>query len=147
VITQSRADALDTFWLKVNDRSISEAVDLYTEQASVNLVGRVAQGHAAIMEELSTFIEAFPDIVYSVVGRVESDDLVVEEWTASGTQSGPFMGMPPTQRAIHIRAVTLYEFSGNRVTSDRTYLDMSPVLLRTGVVTLVAVSPEPDAHA
>jgi hypothetical protein len=44
------------------------------------------------------------------------------------------MGRPASGASIRLDAITVYQFDGELVASDRTYLDMTQVLLRTGVL-------------
>jgi predicted ester cyclase len=131
---EQRIAALDRFWSLVNERSYEEAAELYLPDATVNLAGRIASGRDAIRGEIEEFVSSFPDIKYRPRERVVDGDTVVEDWTATGTQDGPFMGRPPTGAAIRLDAVTIYRFDGELVAEDRTYLDMTQVLLRTGVL-------------
>lgn len=132
--TKEHELTLDRFWELVNQRKLDEAMQLYSESATIDLVGRKATGRAAIQAELQTFIDAFPDIEYRVVRRSGAGDVVVEEWTASGTHSGSFMGTQPTGANIVMNAVTIYEFKDGEVADDRTYADMTRILLTTGVL-------------
>jgi predicted ester cyclase len=133
---RTQAGALDRFWQLVNARDIDHAVELYQPQASVDLAGRISVGREAIAAELRSFIDAFPDIVYSPGRRLSGESSIVEEWTGRGTHTAMFMGRPPTGSKVSIHAVTIYDFDGALVASDRTYLDLSALLLRTGVVVM-----------
>ena len=137
-----RVAALDHFWALVNTRELDRAVELYAPDATVSLAGRIATGRAEIQRELAEFISSFPDIVYSPGDRIIGDGQIVEEWSARGTHGSLFMGRPATSAAVSIHAVTIYEFHGTEVWRDRTYLDMAPLLLRTGVLAPVATQME-----
>jgi predicted ester cyclase len=131
---ETRIAGLDRFWSLVNERRFEEAAELYLPDASVNLAGRVATGREAIRREIEEFVASFPDIEYRPGERLVDGDTVVEEWSAAATHGGPFMGQPPSGASIRLHAITVYRFEGELVAGDRTYLDMTPVLLRTGVL-------------
>jgi steroid delta-isomerase-like uncharacterized protein len=128
------AQILDSFWEHVNNRELDEAAALYAEDATLDLAGRKAAGRQAVKAEFSGFIAAFPDIKYSVLRRYYDGDVVVEEWKAEGTHGGEFLGTKPTGESISLSAVTIYEFRGSLIQDDRSYLDMTRVMVTTGVL-------------
>lgn len=129
---EARVAALERFWSLVNARDLDAAVELYAEHAVIKLAGRPVEGREAIKGELASLIAAFPDIRYTTGRRWIDGDAVVEEWSASGTHRGDFLGCPATGNAVKFEAVTIYQFDGAQVTRDWTYTDMSSVLVRTG---------------
>jgi predicted ester cyclase len=135
----ARIAALDRFWELANARDFESAAKLYQPDATVDLAGRVARGRTEIARELASFVVSFPDLRYRTGERFVDGDVIVEEWMASGTHTVVFSGRPPTGASIRLDAITLYRFQGELVSSDRTYLDMSQVLLRTGVLKRAAI--------
>jgi steroid delta-isomerase-like uncharacterized protein len=127
---------LDRLWQLVNDREFDAAVAMYTPDAVLDMVGREVRGHEGIRRELADFAAAFPDS-RNVPGRRIADasgNLVVEEWSVRGTHQGPFLGHPPTGQKAGFDAVTIYEFADGLIARDRTYADMTRLMLRTGVL-------------
>jgi predicted ester cyclase len=49
-------------------------------------------------------------------------------WT--GTNTGPFMGQPPTGKAVTLRAVAVLETAGGKITRVRHYLDIAGMMAR-----------------
>jgi predicted ester cyclase len=133
-MADARIESLDRFWALVNERRYDEAAELYLPDATVNLAGRVANGRDEIRREIEEFVSSFPDIVYAPGERIVDGDTIAEAWSATATHGGPFMGRPPTGARIRLDALTVYRFGGELVSADRTYLDMTQVLLKTGVL-------------
>jgi predicted ester cyclase len=133
-MSAERTAALDRFWSLVNERAFEDAAAIYRPDATVNLAGRVASGRDAIRGEIEEFVASFPDIEYKPGRRFVDGDIVVEEWTAAATHGGEFMGRQPTGAPVRLHAVTIYRFDGELVAEDRTYLDMTQLLLKTGVL-------------
>lgn len=60
---------------------------------------------------------AFPDF------RAETKGLVIDEeagevairWTATGTHSGPFAGVPPTGRPVRVTGIEVLRIEGDRI--------------------------------
>ena len=57
---------------------------------------------------------AFPDLRFSIEGLYADGDYVVWRSVGSGTQQGPFLGIPPTGRSGQARAVDTLRFSGGK---------------------------------
>jgi predicted ester cyclase len=52
--------------------------------------------------------DAFPDFTFAVNLLIESDDLVVSNWTVSGTHTGaPFNGVPPDGEPVEINGTAV----------------------------------------
>ena len=52
-------------------------------------------------------------------------------WT--GTNTGPFMGQPPTGKAVTMRAVGVLETAGGKITRARHYLDVAGMMAQLGM--------------
>lgn len=65
------------------------------------------QGSQGVIDMISTFRAAFPDLVMSVDEIVAEDDRVVERLTLTGTHRGTFMGVPATGRTISVKSINV----------------------------------------
>jgi predicted ester cyclase len=60
--------------------------------------------------------KAFPDREFTVNLLIESDDLVVSNWTLSGTHTGgPFYDVPPSGKRVTINGTAILRFKDGRV--------------------------------
>lgn len=64
--------------------------------------GGFGRGPAAAKALMSTYRDAFPDVQFTIVEQVAEGDRVVTRWTATGTNTGPLMGMPPTGKSVSL---------------------------------------------
>jgi len=58
---------------------------------------------------------AFPDLKLTVLMQVGEGDLVTTHWQFSGTQTGDYLGRPPTGRKAIWRGVQIDRFAGGRI--------------------------------
>jgi predicted ester cyclase len=59
---------------------------------------------------------AFPDMKFDVDLLVQSDDLVVSNWTLSGTHSGaPYYDVPPSGEFVTINGTAILRFRDGKV--------------------------------
>jgi predicted ester cyclase len=76
---------------------------------------------------------AFPDFEF-VVSRVSpATDVVVVEGRFTGTQLGPWRGLPPTGRRVDLPICLVFEFEGEDMMSERLYFDIGTALHQLGV--------------
>jgi predicted ester cyclase len=69
-------------------------------------------------------LTAFPDLVVTVKDQIVEGDRVVSRWTATGTQDGQFMQLPPTGRKVTIRAIHIHQIVEGRIAVLWEEIDM-----------------------
>src|SRR5688572_5637581 len=59
---------------------------------------------------------AFPDMTFNVGLLIESDDLVVSNWTVRGTHTGaPFYDVPPSGKPVEINGTAILRIRDGRI--------------------------------
>jgi steroid delta-isomerase-like uncharacterized protein len=82
--------------------------------------------------------EAFPDLSFSVVSKAEAGPgMVAAQWLMSGTNSGSFMGLPPTGLKVSVPGADFIEISGDKIKSVTGYFDTRAVPEQLGLQVLV----------
>ena len=70
----------------------------------------------AAKDWVAPFRTAFPDVRMEIVALVGEDDTVVGHFRCSGTQTGPWMGRPPTGRSFRgVREVYWFTVRHGRI--------------------------------
>ncbi len=60
--------------------------------------------------------EAFPDMQFRVDLLIESGDLIVSNWTLTGTHTGkPYYGVPPSGETVTINGTAILRMQGGKV--------------------------------
>ena len=67
---------------------------------------------------------AFPDSNVKYEDLIETNDIVIGRWSATGTNTGKLAGMPPTGKPISLSGITIYKFKGDKVSEAWEELDM-----------------------
>lgn len=78
------------------------------------------------------FRATFPDVDDRVVEQVAEGDVVVTRVKVSGTQLGPFLGMPPSGRYVEFNAVGIDRFRGDKVIERVALFDMPDLMRKLG---------------
>jgi steroid delta-isomerase-like uncharacterized protein len=105
-------------------------------------------GDASASEPLSSdetkqfwpsWLAGFPEMDYEVTRTIAAEDVVVTQWTFTGTHSqllGPPIFEPPvapTGRTIMFRGVSIYDISEGLITRETTYMDLATLMVELGV--------------
>jgi len=98
------------------------------------MAGGSTRGHYAIEHVYSTYFRAFTDFRLDLDAVLIDGDHAAIFATASGTDLGGFMGMPPTGRAVKVPIVFLYEFRDGLIVRDRRVYDFTSVLIQIGML-------------
>ncbi len=85
-----------------------------------------------------TFYKAFPDTTCRLVRLVGEGDLVVDHWTASGTHTGEFLGMPPTGKRFTLTGSDMTRIENGKIAEIWHYEDMLSLLQQLGAIPMAA---------
>ena len=58
---------------------------------------------------------AFPNLKYTLDDTIIHDDKVVTRWTAKGTHTGDFFGMPPTNKNVTMLGITIFRVQNGKI--------------------------------
>jgi steroid delta-isomerase-like uncharacterized protein len=96
------------------------------------------RGREAITQYWEGFFQAFPDMQGRDEFEAESGDTAINEWTASGTNSGPLEGpegsIPPTGKQITVRGADAITVRDGLIQSHRVYYDQLAFMIQLGLL-------------
>jgi steroid delta-isomerase-like uncharacterized protein len=90
-----------------------------------------AAGHRQYSEVMVT---AFPDLERTIEDLVAEGDKVVARWTAKGTHTGDFQGIPPTGRVATSSGITIFRIADGRIVEEWSESDMLGLLQQVGAI-------------
>jgi steroid delta-isomerase-like uncharacterized protein len=82
----------------------------------------------------AAFRAAFPDWHSDIGFYVEDGDLVVENFTASGTQQGEIFGVPPSGRTVSLPGINIWRVRDGRIVERWGRLDDLGLMRQLGLV-------------
>lgn len=95
----------------------------------------------AIVAYAENLWTVFPDLAFELASIGSSRPTsVVAEWTMTGTQDGPFNGLPPSGKSVRVAGVDIIEASDSGLSSVTGYFDSAEVPKQLGLQ--VIVQPE-----
>lgn len=90
-----------------------------------------AAGHAQFG---SAWYAAFPDITHTIDEARPTDNGIAVRFTANGTHTGAFMGIPATHRHVSVPAYVFLTISDGKVTHLRAMFDQIGMMRQLGVL-------------
>jgi steroid delta-isomerase-like uncharacterized protein len=93
----------------------------------------VLRGRDAIRARAADLLTAFPDFHLRQLDLIVGEDANADRWEATGTHSGPFLGMEATGRRIRVEGATFSRFDADGlVVEDVNFWDVGALLGQLG---------------
>jgi steroid delta-isomerase-like uncharacterized protein len=113
------------------------AVDRYLDLGFVNhdppFPGAL-DGLEGMRQAAAMFRAALPDWHSELDQLVADGDIVVEQFTASGTHQGELMGAPPTGKQIVLKGINIFRIADGRIVERWGRLDELGLLRQLGLL-------------
>lgn len=114
------------------------ADELYTPDY-VDHVGRGPEasrvmGPEGIKQAVTLFRTAFPDLRYTVEAQLAEGALVLSRFSASGTQTGEFLGLLPSGKSVSYTGMDLNRIVDGRIVESWVNYDALALLQQLGLV-------------
>ena len=132
-------ELLEYYVERYNAGDLDSCMTLYTEDASQRMHDGIFEGVDAIRGRLARDLEAFEDATYVVDSFFAEGDMFADEWTFTGTNTGPFhlpdgTVIPATGRQVEIKGMEYVEVRGGLIVVDNLYYDFMAAVAQLGLV-------------
>jgi steroid delta-isomerase-like uncharacterized protein len=98
------------------------------------VAGGTVTGREAIAKIYRAWFAGFPDVTMDWTDRVIDGDRAVQVATASGTDTGGFMGFPATGKRFGFPIVYMFVFRNGLIAHERRVYDFTGMLLQIGLL-------------
>jgi steroid delta-isomerase-like uncharacterized protein len=108
---------------------------VFAVDAAIRDVGSpdLLRGRDAIRARAADLLVAFPDFRLRQLDLIVGEDANADRWEATGTHSGPFLGMEATGNAIRVEGATFSRFDADGlVIEDVNFWDVGALLAQLG---------------
>lgn len=109
--------------------ALSESVDVYNP----GLPDGEVHSRTAYESYLQEIRAGFPDVQFTADEVASSGDVVLIEFTITGTHDGEFQGLPPTGREVEIRGVEKFRIADDKVVECHVYYDTQELANQLGL--------------
>ena len=142
---EANRELLERYVALYNAGDLDACMELYAEDAVQRMHDGLFEGVDAIRERLARDLVAFPDAEYVVESFVEDGDRFADEWTFTGTNTGPLRlpdgtEIPATGKPVQIKGMELVEVRGGKIVVDNLYYDFMAAVAQLGLVPAAAVT-------
>jgi steroid delta-isomerase-like uncharacterized protein len=106
------------------------AVDLVNHSLSPG----EAPGLAGTKQTLGMFHAVFSDLRVTTEDMIANEDKVVARLTMTGTNTGEFMGLPPTGKQVKMAGIEMFRLAGGKVVERWAEFDMMSLMQQLGAM-------------
>jgi steroid delta-isomerase-like uncharacterized protein len=134
-LRQRRLEVLDAHFRSEVEHDWDACLATFEDTPRYEIVatGQVHEGREAVLAYHRAQRAAFPDQRHEHVRlHVADDDTVIAEFDLLGTNTGDFLGLPPTGRSFRVAVIAVFSFRGEGITNERVYLDGASLLRQIG---------------
>ncbi len=78
--------------------------------------------------------QAFPDLHFTIEDQIADGDRVVTRWTARGTHTGEFQGIPPTGKQVRLTGIDIDRIANGKFVECWTNVDELGMMQQLGVL-------------
>ena len=94
----------------------------------------MVKGHEAIGRLYEAWFKGFPDLALTNDELLVDGDRVTQLTTQSGTDTGGFMGLPPTGKPFRVPIVWLFTLQSRHFVRVRPIYDFTGMLVQIGLL-------------
>jgi len=91
-------------------------------------------GLAGVKEAMTNFRAAFPDLKFTTNHIIADSNMIWAQYTMTGTNTGPMMGMPPTGKSIKIDGMDLIRLENGKCVEHWGYNEGRKMMEQLGLM-------------
>jgi steroid delta-isomerase-like uncharacterized protein len=122
------------FFQEVWNDGDEQAIDRYIAADAAGNDATFGAGREAFRAQWRKWRAAFTDLHFDVEEVVAEPEVVVTRWTLSGVQSGEFLGIQATGRAVRVQGMSLDHIADGMIVSGFDAWDELGLRRQLGVI-------------
>jgi predicted ester cyclase len=115
----------EEIWIQGNEDAIDE---LMGSDFVGHGVPNEIRGLDAVKQSMDALRSGLPDFAFNVELQLAEGDLVAAYWTATGTHTGDWMGIPATGKAVNASGLSISRFAGGKNVEGWTRWDTGAMM-------------------
>lgn len=118
----------------INSADEKLANELVSPNAIFHVPGRPEPmtGPAGYMAIVAMMRGGFSDIQWTLEEAIAEENKIAARFMMSGTHTGPFMGVPPSHKTIHVQALNIYHLENGKIVKEYGQPDLLGLLMQLG---------------
>jgi hypothetical protein len=115
IMASSTVEAALQFYTVYNEKRVDLLDQILTDSYVGHVNAHDIVGAEAAKGFIGGFLDGIPDAFYDVKDIYEQGDRVICRWQCTGTQTGNFYGMPPTDKKIDVNGITIFRIEADKI--------------------------------
>ena len=134
--TRNEVEAILLRWLAgIRARDLAGPAELVSPDCVIESIsGAGLSGREGIKHLYGDWINAFPDVAVHAQETLVDGDRGVLVLMMAGTDSGGFMGLPPTGRSFWLSAVIVFTIADGLIVRYKSIYDFTGMLVQVGIL-------------
>ena len=117
-----------------NKGDLDRYLQIYDPNVVLHGYQGVGPGLDSVKQFYMGFWAAFPGVQITIDDVVAEGDQLACRFTAAGTNTGPFMGMPPTGKQVNFTGMTILRFANGKCVERWAQADFMGLMQQLGVI-------------
>jgi steroid delta-isomerase-like uncharacterized protein len=92
-----------------------------------------AVGPEAYRRQVDRFMCGLPDLRFTVEDTISAGDKFVLHWTVTGTHTGDFLGIPPTNQRVSFSGITINQVAHGQIVESTVIWDGLGLMKQLGI--------------
>lgn len=120
----------------LNSHDLDRIASFYTPETEEVDIGQAAPkyGANAVRQTIMGLLHAFPDFHFNLDETIIENHRTVILWTFRATHRGTFMNIPPTNKFVEVRGVSILTIENNRIARLLRIWDTAGMLRSLGLL-------------
>jgi len=93
-----------------------------------------APGVAGVKQASGVYRTAFPDAEVTIEDLIAEKDEVAIRWTGRGLHKGEFLGIPPSDRPVEMRGISIFRVANGKIVEQWSELNLLDIMLQIGSI-------------
>lgn len=107
--------------------------DTVSESVVIHEPAEEIRGREELEDRIREVRSGFPDFHITVDDMLVSNEVVMMEWTMTGTHEGEYRGIPPTDREMTVSGMSKFRITDNKVQEEWMYFDRQEMFEQLGL--------------
>jgi len=116
------------------NRKDLDAINSFFTEDFVDHTGTGDKDRSQYSDDCVAIAAAFPDLHVSCDEVIAQGDKVVKRFTATGTQKGPFFGLPASGKPFTMGGMYMYRIRDGRICEQWRVADMLGLMQQVGAI-------------
>lgn len=117
-----------------NQGNLAVADELAASDLRIHMTSQEIRGREGAKQYVAALRAGFPDLHITIEDQIAEGDRVVTRWTARGTHTGQFHGIPPTAKQVRVAGTDIDRIADGKTVECWSHVDELGMLQQLGAI-------------